>query len=196
MRHLLLMAFIPVFSQESQWDVQIENIYNQMKEVNKINQIEEEKKNSIDLSVLTINLGLLNLPIVRVPYYNDRSELLSPIMEDFIVGKRPGVLFIQELCHKNDFDVLTKLALSLDYIPIIHDYNNIEKKGLQILIDRKMVQEEFIDGEFLEYMGKKGPVKAWYEEMFNYKRGLLHARITLFDGKKNSIGQYPPDSWN
>ena len=43
MWHLLLMAFIPVFSQESQWDVQIENIYDQMKEENKINQKEAER---------------------------------------------------------------------------------------------------------------------------------------------------------
>ena len=188
MWHLFLTAFIHVFSQESQWTSQIENIYTRMRSENQINQIEAKKTESTDLSVLTINLGLLNLPVVKVPYYKDRAKLLSPIIRDFIVSKWPGVLFIQELWHENDFNALNELALSLDYIPVIYDYDNIAKRGLQILIDREITQEESVEGEFLEYTGTKGPIKAWYEELFGNERGLLYAKITLDDGKKILLG--------
>ena len=185
----LLTFNLHVFSKESPWDSKIENIYSQMRTENRTAQVKARETKSFDLKLLTINLGLLNIPLVSVPYYDDRANLFPVVMKDFIQHKRPGILFIQELWNKKDFEALNKIASSLDYIPLIsYNYKNIEKRGLQILIDRKIVQEEYVHSGFWQYMQEEKPIRSWGEELLNYEPGLLYAQITLIDGKKILLG--------
>ena len=185
----LIFLNLHVFPKESPWDAKIEAIYTQMRTTNRINQEKAKKTKAFDLKLLTINLGLLSLPVTSVPYYRERAKIFTSVMEDFIERQRPGILFIQELWHKDDFEALNELASSLEYISLIsYNYENIRKRGLQILIDRNIVQEEYLHGGFWQYTGKEGPIRAWYEDLYNYERGLLYADITLNDGYKILLG--------
>ena len=179
------------FSQDfSSLNNEIHSIYGDIRNYNDSIKERSIGMDHLELKLVTINLGLLNTRLVSVPYYDERSKIIPKVLEEFIKKNRPQFFFIQELWHEDDFDSLLTFAANFNYTPAVKHYEDEKqkKRGLQILIDNNIVKD--ISGVgFAPYLNENGRmIRAWFEKLFGYQRGLLYFRFTTHHGQRILLG--------
>ncbi len=135
------------------------------------------------LSVLNINLGLLNGSIAYVPHYQQRQKHFIEVLTKFIRAENVDVIFIQELWFKEDFTAANKMAKREGFEVAIPDRQysaQASKYGMQIYVrtaalapGSKLLATKLTDYSRttrLEYIG-------------GYKKALLTVSGTLANGQ-------------
>lgn len=143
------------------------------------------------LTTLTFNLGFLDYWYLQSPEYDLRTDpqIIEKVLFYFLVGrsndKPTDVVFLQELWHEKDFDLISRLARLYGYVPVFENYyegfhnGGSYKDGLQILIRKDRFQALVPVNR-----GKPPLTQEWFESLpgIGINRRLAYAHVTLNDG--------------
>ena len=158
----------------------IEAIYSEMINNHKNNQIITGQ----NIKIITYNLGLLNLPLLRItePEFVQRSNKLFEFFSLYLNNEKPHIVFLQELWHEDDFKTILKVAKLHNYTPALNKAPAIEKEaahGLQILIKSNLIEKNDPKTNF-----KKFESQGFREWLTSIQRGYL---IVEFTGLGNKV---------
>jgi hypothetical protein len=140
--------------------------------------LQAEGREVEEQEMLTINLGLLNGWVAKVPNYNERSEVFVEALDNHVRNYSSAVIFIQEIWYPRDREKLAAWATKNGYYSVNseikalmptnsgrgtpqfleklkklkHLFVHPNRTGLEILIRKSIVDEIKFVG-FLEYEG-------------------------------------------
>ena len=129
------------------------------------------------LKVITLNAGLLNTPIIKVPKYTERSQALIPALKntDF------DILCLQEVFYGTDLTHLRRFAMENGYYFYRGGQDARNRNGVVILVKRDLTSARPVFQEHRYH------VMAWYERLSGFQKGIISATLQLPGGRKLAI---------
>ncbi len=130
------------------------------------------------LEIATLNLGLLNHPFSKVPYYEARRKNVGEFLKNYLAEYYTDVLLLQEAWQPED-QLRIAEALEDSFYVFRHPPKYKDALGLMICLNRKSIAEPLDTGIHLLPGKWWGNARAFHEFICGYLRGAQYLECKL-----------------